>query len=171
MTKQLSDIEFENLIYKNQALIIKVCKFYCRSHEDINDLFQEITINLWKGISSFEGNSKLSTWIYRVSLNTAISKSIKNSKTRIVYTEKVPEPDGYYHDEGPYDEQQIKALYAGIDKLKPLEKAVILLYLEEKSYKEISEITGISEKNVSVKLVRIRRQLEIVVNELINKIN
>ena len=168
MVKQLSDIEFENLIYENQSLIIKVCKFYCHSQPDTDDLFQEITINLWRGLSSFKGKSKISTWIYRVSLNTAISRSMKLSRDKLIYSERLPESVVFDSEERSDNELLIRALYQAIDQLKPTEKAIILLHLEEKSYSDISEIVGISEKNVSVKLVRIRRKLERIINEILN---
>ena len=167
MTKQLSEIEFEKIIYENQSLIIKVCNIYCHSQPDKDDLFQEILINLWKGLPSFKGNSKLSTWIYRVSLNTAISKSIRRKKNKLRYMEKIPETVSFDREQETENDLKIKALYAGINQLKPIEKAIILLYLEEKSYEEIAEIIGISKKNVSVKLVRLKRKLEKIVKPLI----
>ena len=168
MIMQLSGIEFENLIYENQSLIIKVCKFYCHSQTDIDDLFQDITINLWRGLSSFKGKSKLSTWIYRVSINTAISRSMKLSRNKLIYPGKLPEKDVFDPDEKPGDEPLVKALYQAIDQLKPIEKAIILLHLEEKPYRDISEIIGISEKNVGVKLVRIRKRLESIIKDIVN---
>jgi RNA polymerase sigma-70 factor (ECF subfamily) len=168
MTKQLSDIEFENLIYENQSLIIKVCKFYCHSQADIDDLFQDITINLWKGLSSFKGDSKISTWIYIVSINTAISRSMKRGRNKVIYTERVPEKCFFDPEDSSDNAPLIMALYRAIDQLKPTEKAIILLHLEEKPYKDISEIIGISEINVSVKLVRIRKKLEKKIKELVN---
>jgi RNA polymerase sigma-70 factor, ECF subfamily len=170
MIMQLSDIEFEKLIYENQSLIIKVCKFYCHSQSDIDDLFQDITINLWRGLSSFKGRSKLSTWIYRVSINTAISRSMKLSRNKLIYSEKLPEADVADPEDRSDSEHLIKALYQAIDQLKPTEKAIILLHLEEKPYRDISEIIGISEKNVGVKLVRIRKKLETIIKDIVNSI-
>ena len=168
MAKQLSEIAFEKLIFENQSLIIKVCNIFCHTQPDKDDLFQDITINLWKGLSSFKGHSKLSTWIYRVSLNTAISSSRKARNRKLLFPDKMPETGSYPPEQDVgNDDYLIKALYAGIDQLKPVEKAIILLYLEEKSYEEIAEIIGISAKNVSVKLVRLKRKLETTVKPLI----
>ena len=155
-----SEKAFEQLIFENQAMLIKVCNIFCKSQADKDDLFQEITINLWKGLSSFKGNSKLSTWIYRVSLNTAISKTGRKKKRLVHYTENVPESTTINSNEDTVDEEQIRILYAGIEQLKPVEKALVLLYLEEHSYSEIADIMGISEKNAGVKLHRIKRKLE-----------
>ena len=163
----LSDSEFEILVYENQSLINKVCDIYCKSQIDKDDLFQEIIINIWKGLSSFQGNSKLSTWIYRVSLNTGISALRKKRNENLVYYDNIPESGSSFQEKQSDEYIKIKALYKGIDMLKPLEKAIILLYLEEKTYDEISEIIGISKKNVSVKLVRLRKKLEQTVKSLI----
>jgi len=167
MANQISEIEFERLIFENQFLIIKVCNIYCKSQADKDDLFQDITINLWKGLASFQGNSKLSTWIYRVSLNTAISRSQKSKRNPLFYTEDISETKTDKYESEEDNDYQIKALYAGIDKLKPLDKAIVLLYLEERSYDEIADIMGISTKNVSVKLVRLKRKLEKMLKPLI----
>lgn len=165
MIEGISDREFEKMIFENQGLIISVCDVYAISQADRDDLFQEITLNLWKGRDSFKGKSKLSTWIYRVSLNTAISKARKQKNSRILYTENVPELARTEDTSGT--DQQFKALYQGINRLKAVEKAIVLLYLEEKSYEEIAEIMGISRTNVSVKLVRLKRKLEKMVKTLI----
>ncbi|MCE7993304.1 MAG: sigma-70 family RNA polymerase sigma factor [Roseivirga sp.] len=159
MLQGVSDRDFERLIYENQSLIISVCNVYASTQADRDDLFQEITLNLWKGLASFKGKAKVSTWIYRVSLNTAISRVRKHKKSRVLYTEDVPEPaQSDLTDKGL--ESQFVALYRGINKLKPVERAIVLLYLEEKSYEEISEIMGITKSNVSVRLVRLKRKLE-----------
>jgi len=164
---KLSEIEFEKLVYENQSLINKVCDIYCSSHADKDDLFQEIIINIWKGLPSFQGNSKLSTWIYRVSFNTAISTVRKRRNDKLVYYDKLADSVSSIHENETDDNLKIKALYKGIDTLRPVEKAIILLYLEEKTYDEIADIIGITKKNVSVKLVRLKRKLEQTVNSLI----
>jgi len=168
MTKPMSEIAFEQLVYENQAMVIKVCNIFCKTQADKDDLFQEITINLWKGLPSFKGNSKLSTWIYRVSLNTAISKTGRRKKHLVRYTDKVPESTTANSNEDTVDEEQIRMLYTGIEQLKPVEKALILLYLEEHSYSEIADIMGISEKNAGVKLHRIKRKLEKILQPYTN---
>lgn len=160
MFTALPEAEFEKIIYEHQALIIRVCDIYCKAQADKDDLFQEIVVNLWKGLSAFKHEAKLSTWIYRVSLNTAISKYKKARKNQLVYTEDVPEVAAGDTDQEAELSLSIKVLYKGIDMLKPLEKAIILLYLEEKSYQEIADIVGLSKENISVKLVRIKKKLE-----------
>lgn len=170
MPDKISETEFGKIIYENQELILKVCNIYCHNQPDRDDLFQDITINLWKGLPSFKGDSKLSTWIYRVSLNTAISKFRKKRKIDFVDIEKVRDLKADQTEEHKSDkEKSIRALYYGIEKLKPVEKAVILLYLEDKSYEEIAEIVGISKSNVSVRLVRLKRKLEEIIKPILNE--
>jgi RNA polymerase sigma-70 factor, ECF subfamily len=168
MPDKITETEFAKVIYDNQELIIKVCNIYCRNQSDIDDLFQDITINLWKGLPSFKGNSKLSTWIYRVSINTAISKFRKKRKLTFVGLDNVQElKDASVHEHELDKENSIRALYYGIDRLNPVEKAIILLYLEDKSYDEIADIVGISKSNVSVRLVRVKRKLETIIKPLL----
>lgn len=160
MSANLPETKFETIVYEHQALIIRVCDIYCNSQPDKDDLFQEIVVNLWKGLSAFKNEAKLSTWIYRVSLNTAISKYKKAKKNQLLYTDQIPEATSGDADQETENSLRINALYKGIDKLKPVEKAIILLYLEERSYQEIADIVGLSKENISVKLVRIKKKLE-----------
>jgi len=169
MTNRISEIEFEKLVYDYQGLIHKVCNIYFSSEADKEDLFQDITINLWKGLPSFKGNSKLSTWIFRVSLNTALTKLRKSKRSRIFYSDKIYEKGSVDSDDRENTDLQTKALYFGIDKLKPLEKAIILLHLEEHPNQEIADIIGITKNNLTVKLVRIRKKLKKIIEEFISK--
>lgn len=151
------------LIYQNQGIIWNICNTFYSNTEDREDLFQEISIQLWKSYPKFENRSKFSTWLYRVALNSAIS--FKRKKRNFLEYK-----DGYHeivdHDHDTDEESKIDLLYKSIEKLSKIDKAVVLLYLEEKSYSEIAEITGFSVKNISVKLVRIRRKLDQIYNSL-----
>ncbi len=169
MLNQISDKEFEQLVFENQTMISKVCNIYFNHQAEIDELFQDIIINLWKGISSFQGKSSLSTWIYRVSINTAIAKVKKKRRSRLVFTKDIPERTENTPERNEVNHSRINALHYGINHLKPVEKAIILLYLEEKSYLEISEIIGISKSNVSVKIVRIKKKLRTIMQPLILK--
>jgi RNA polymerase sigma factor (sigma-70 family) len=150
--------EFIELVNHNRALIFKVCNLYCHDPESRKDLFQEIVLQLWKSYPGFIGKSAHSTWIYRVALNTSISnfrkESKKPGKTSInIYEFEIP-------DQSPtFEKDNSSALHLAINKLSELEKAIILLYLDEKSYDEISEIIGISNSNVGVRLNRIKTKL------------
>jgi RNA polymerase sigma-70 factor (ECF subfamily) len=154
--------KFISVIKENQNLIFKICYSYCKYPEDRQDLQQEIMIQLWNSFTKFDGRVRISTWIYRIALNTAISFYRKDC----IYKEKtvsidasiislsVFEPD-YEHDE------KITLLYKFIECLNEMDKALILLYLDDNSYKEIAEILGISETNVATKISRVRKNLKV----------
>lgn len=152
--------EFVQIISQNQGIIHKVCSIYCDSEEDRRDLFQEILAQLWKSFASFRNESKFSTWMYRVALNTAITsfKKIKRQPDKSSL-----EIDNFQLAVEEYDqetEEQIKLLYQAIANLSGIEKSIILLYLENKEYEEIAEITGITQNYVRVKMNRIRKKLK-----------
>jgi RNA polymerase sigma factor (sigma-70 family) len=153
--------EFLKLIQDYQKIIFKVCKMYRDQKEDQEDLFQEIVYQLWKSYPSFRGESKISSWIYRISLNTAMSM-FRKAKRVVDYFEEFPEK---IH---PSTESKIsenaERLFSALRKLNDSEKALISLYLEDFSYQEIAEIVGISESNVGVKLNRIKNKLKIILN-------
>ncbi|MBN2263489.1 MAG: RNA polymerase sigma factor [Prolixibacteraceae bacterium] len=151
---------FLNTITENQGIIHKVCGVYCDTAEDREDLFQEIVAQLWRSFPSFRNESKISTWMYRVSLNTAITH-FKKDKRR-------PDKDGIDHDNIQiaaieYDEAQeekIKMLHKAITQLTGIEKSIVLLFLEDKKYEEIAEIVGITQNYVRVKMNRIKLKLK-----------
>lgn len=151
---------FLNLISDNKGIIYKICNVYANSHEDRNDLKQEIILQLWKSYHSFKGKSKFSTWMYRIAFNTAVTNIRKSNRHPVIEALTVTEEDYSEKEEIDYLNEDINHLYQAISKLKDVEKAIVMLYLEEKSYKEIGEIIGISEKNVSVKLVRLKQKLK-----------
>ncbi len=156
--------EFLQIITDNQGIIHKVCSIYCDSEEDRRDLFQEILVQLWKSFPSFRNESKFSTWMYRVALNTAIT-SFKKGKRQ-------PDKSGIPYENlqlavEAYDtstEDQIKMLNKAVAKLTGIEKSIILLFLEDKKYEEIAEITGITQNYVRVKMNRIKKKLKLLMN-------
>jgi len=148
---------FVDQVYSNMGIIYKICKLYA-AEEDQEDLKQEIIYQLWRSFPSFRGKSKFQSWMYRVSLNTAML----GLRARKMKYSRFPdhEPDiQEAPDENEDQEIRIRQMYKQISKLKDLDKTIIFLHLEECSYQEISEITGISIKNVSVRLTRIREKL------------
>ncbi|WP_319591298.1 sigma-70 family RNA polymerase sigma factor [uncultured Draconibacterium sp.] len=149
--------EFSELIEKYQAIIHKVTMVYTNGPADREDLFQEICLQLWRSYPNFREEAKFSTWMYRVALNTAISNVRK--KNRDLHFEQLLDNDRM-ETETSDEKEQIQLLYRAISKLNRIDKAIILLWLEEKSYEEIASILGISKTNVSVKLVRIKHKLE-----------
>jgi RNA polymerase sigma-70 factor (ECF subfamily) len=151
--------EFTELINNHRALIFKVCNLYCSYPESRKDLFQEVILQLWKSFPGFRKASANSTWIYRVALNTAISNFRKESKKpekRPLTLLELDIPDIPGASE---KEEDRSALNQAIAKLTEIEKAVIMLYLDEKTYDEVSEIIGISNSNVGVRLNRIKNKL------------
>lgn len=149
---------FTKVIKKNEGLIFKVAILYTRSLSDREDLYQEIVFQLWKSFDSFNEQSKLSTWMYRVALNTAIY-NLKQSKRRIETTAIELETMQIADDFDKAEEERIKLLYEHVQMLNLLEKGIILLYLEGKSHEEIASIIGITTSNVGTKISRIREKL------------
>jgi RNA polymerase sigma-70 factor (ECF subfamily) len=152
--------EFIKMVSENQAIINKVCFGYTNNLEDRNDLRQEIIIQIWKAYPSFNHKSKISTWIYRIALNTAIS-NFRRKKRNIKSNELLP---AYYQipdvEENKGLEENILRLYQLINGLDDLEKAIMLLYLDYNSYSDIADIVGISETNVATKISRIKLKLK-----------
>lgn len=163
--KSTKEIEFVTLVQEHQNLIHKICRLYTNSDAEHKDLFQEITIQLWKAYPKFRGDAKFSTWMYRVGINTAISL-YRKSKSRIQsfsfddVSYKIPQSETY----DDTQDQQLKSIYAALNNLNDIDKAVIFLYLEDKNYKEISEAIGISEVNARVKMNRIKKKLKTQLN-------
>lgn len=144
-------------IQQNQNIIYKVCNLYRNSHEDQEDLFQEIVYQLWKAYPGFKGNSKISTWVYRIALNTAIA-AYRKPKLTITYPEQLPDQLQYVADYN--SSENIERLFSALRILSDAEKAVISLYLENFSYQEIAAITGLTESNVGARLNRIKNKLK-----------
>ena len=152
--------EFLQIIQKNQGIIHKVCNIYCDFEEDRNDLFQEIVTQLWKSYPSFRNDSKFTTWMYRVALNTAITTFKKDKRrpdqNRLSYVNFQMEDENYDSEL----EENIKLLHKAVSQLTGVEKSIVLLYLENKKYEEIADITGITQNYVRVKMNRIRKKLK-----------
>lgn len=158
---------FTQLIQDNKGIIYKVCNSYCNNNEDRDDLAQEIVYHVWKSFAGFNYEYKFSTWLYRIALNVAISFYRKEKKS----INKVFFSDG--HDPGLHatalweestaengNEQQLALLFQFINELKEIDRSVMLLYLDDKTYKEIAAIIGISESNVATKINRIKEKLK-----------
>ena len=155
---------FAEILEKHQGIIYKVSMLYTNNREDQEDLFQDICFQICKSYSSYREKASISTWLYRVALNTAISQVRKTKK-------KSPEEVFYeniHHANDNLDDGQgqVQQLFKAIALLNNIDKALILLWLEEKSYEDIAEILGISKPNVSVKLVRIKKKLSETINGL-----
>ena len=149
--------EFTRIVREYKDTIYMVCYMFSKDNAEVEDLYQEILINLWRSLAQFENRSSLKTWIWRISLNTCISIDRKKKRR----DKKMPlEMDIDLYNDADRDTRQIKLLHERINRLGPFDRAIILLWLENMSYEEIGAIVGISEKNVSVRLYRIKEQLK-----------
>jgi RNA polymerase sigma-70 factor (ECF subfamily) len=159
---------FARVIEDNKQRILRICRVYAPDKEDQKDLYQEIVLNIWKGLPSFRNDSKVDTWLYRICLNVCIQYSLKLRKARVnridiegitISAESVP----------PQEDEDLKRrtaqMYVCISGLKEAEKSLILLYLEDLSYQSIAEIAGITENHVAVKISRIKKKLFNCINK------
>jgi RNA polymerase sigma factor (sigma-70 family) len=160
MATENIDDKFLSLIQEHRRIIFKICNIYCKNKQDQQDLQQEIIYQLWRSYANYKPAYKFTTWMYRVALNIAISfyRKEKNSNAIIILTDKHEEIEAVHYDDET--EKNIRTLYQFIDGLKELDKALMLLYLEEKSYSEIAEILGITETNVATKISRTKEKLK-----------
>ncbi len=158
--------DFVDMINTHRGIIYKVCHMYVHDADDREDLFQEIVFQLWKSLPGFRGEAKPSTWMYRIALNTAIShfRNVTRKPGQLSLSAlEFQIPD--INERQEFDES-VKLLYDAIQQLTRIEKAIIILYLEEKSYQEISEIMGITHSNVGVKINRIKTKLEKIIKKI-----
>ena len=147
---------FAQMVKEHKNTIYMVCFMFSKDADEVNDLFQEVLINLWQGFASFEGKSKIDTWIWKVSFNTCISQERKKKRTSAI---PLSMEIDLFNDKDD-DTKQVKMLYERIHRLKPFDRAIVLLWLEGMPYDEIAAIVGISPKNVSVRLYRIKEELK-----------
>lgn len=153
--------QFAKTVREYKSTIYTVCYMFSKDDDEVNDLFQEVLINLWKGYESFGHRSDIRTWIYRVALNTCISLDRKKRRSATVRLAM----DINLFEDRDEDTRQVDLLHKRISRLQPFDRAIVLLWLEDLSYEEIGQIVGISTKNVSVRLFRIREQLKNMSND------
>ena len=150
------EIDFARIVKEHKSTIYMVCYMFSKDEDEVADLFQDILVNLWRGFPKFRGDSSPKTWIYRVSLNTCISVERKKKRKG----ETVPlDMNINLYDDTAEDMKQVRMLQDRISRLGPFDRAIVLLWLENLSYDEIGAIVGITAKNVSVRLFRIKEQL------------
>lgn len=148
--------QFTALVREHKATIYAVCYMFSKNADEVNDLFQDVLVNLWQGFSRFEQRSNVRTWFHRVTLNTCINADKKRKRRK---TEPLTMDINLYEDTDA-DTKQVQMLYERINKLGVFDRAIILLWLDSLSYDDIGAVMGLSAKNVSVRLVRIREQLK-----------
>ena len=161
---QIKEAEFKKVIAENQNRLLSICRYYTHSDEDRNDLYQEILIKIWQCLGSFKGDSSIHTWAYKVALNTSISyanKEIRRMNFTMRWDEQkvklFAESDGF---ESNIKEKQLTILSNQLDQLNVIDKAIMLLVLEDIPTKEIAEIIGITEPNVRVKIHRVKNEIK-----------
>jgi RNA polymerase sigma-70 factor (ECF subfamily) len=147
------------------AIIIKICRAYTNTQEDFEDYYQEVCLQIWRSNKNFGGQSEWSTWIYRLTLNVCLTLLKKNSKHHVTSDQL---PDVVAEDNRSFDDESLNHLYNAIKQLSEVDRAVILLYLEEKSYQEIAEIIGTNPNNIGVRVKRIKERLKKILDGKVN---
>ena len=156
------ELQFTKMVKEYRKTIYTVCYFFSKDTEEVNDLYQEILINLWKGFEKFRGESSLKTWIWRVSLNTC--NNLERKKKSSVQTIPLSIDIDLYNDDDTHS-KQIQMLYDRINRLDVFDRAIILLWLENMNYQDIADVVGISLSNVTTRLFRIKEQLKSMSNK------
>lgn len=150
--------EFERTIKENAGVLHKLCRVYTYNADEYEELFQEMLVQIWRSTEKFRGEAKLSTWIYQICINTALG-----FRSKLARSKKRFEPlDGKIFVQPALDtekDEQLQKLYSAIRELKPIDRAIVSLYLDDKSYEETAQILGISKTNVATRLMRLKKQL------------
>ncbi len=160
----MAEKDFVETIETHRGIIFKVCKMYCPLDEDCDDLYQDIVAQLWKAWGGFRGEAKISTWIYRIALNTAISGFRKQKRNPLQHSVTADNISLSYED-GRQRKEEMEMLHAAITQLSEVEKAMVMLYLDEVGYEEIADVMGITQNNVRVKMLRIREKLKKILEQ------
>ena len=160
MTDKRQRDQFLDILEKNIGIIIKIARAYSKTLHDKEDLINDITLELWKSFGRFKGDSKRSTWIYRIALNTSMNYKRKREKDRLFFLDDLKQIENLSWLIEQTDSSQSEILYQCIDELNQLNKAIILLYLDGNSHDDISDITGISKTNVGTRIGRIKEQIK-----------
>lgn len=156
MATKPSEQQFAQLVKEQKSTIYTVCYMFSKDEDEVADLFEEVLVNLWKGFQEFQGRSNPRTWVYRVSLNTCISADRKRKRRKTIPLSM----DINLFEDDDADSRQVQMLRNRIARLGPFDRAIVLLWLENMSYEEIGQLVGITTKNVSVRLFRIKEQLK-----------
>lgn len=160
MTESRQKDQFLDILENNIGIIIKIARAYSKTHHDKEDLINDITLELWKSFGRFKGGSKISTWIYRIALNTSMNYKRKKEKDRLFFLDDLKQIENQSWLIEQLDSSHSEVLYQCIDELNQLNKAIILLYLDGNSHDEISDIIGISKTNVGTRISRIKELIK-----------
>ncbi len=158
--------QFHLFLNNHIGIIRKLCRAYSNSNEDFEDYVQEVCYQLWKSLDNIRGESASSTWVYRITLNVCLTMLKKSKKLTIIPTEeKFITSEIEKNQNSNHEERQINLLYDSITKLTPIDRAIIMLYLDKKNHEDIAEIMGLSIANVGVKIFRIKKQIKKIIDE------
>ena len=149
------------------AIIVKICRAYTNTQEDFEDYYQEVCLQIWRSKKNFKGNSEWSTWIYRLSLNVCLTLLRKDKRNKQRFVSDSP-TQSETENEDSFSDELLNSLYAAIKQLSEIDRAIILLYLEERSYQEIATIIGTNANNIGVRIQRIKKRLKKILNGQIN---
>lgn len=161
----MSNEFYTTSILPYSGIIIKICRAYSNSQEDFEDYYQEVCLQIWRSRKNFKGNSEWSTWIYRLSLNVCLTLLKKDKKRNEQYFVSDAFPANLIQDYQVFLDEDLQQLYNGIKLLTEIDRAIILLYLEERPYKEIAKIIGTNTNNIGVKIKRIKERLKIILTK------
>jgi RNA polymerase sigma-70 factor, ECF subfamily len=163
----LSNDFYKTTILPFGGIIIKLCRAYTNSQEDFEDYYQEVCLQIWRSKDNFHKESEWSTWVYRISLNVCLTllKKKKNNRQHFV-SDSLPTEES--EDNYAFSDEPLNLLYAAIRKLSEIDRAIIMLYLEEKSYQEIADIIGTNPNNIGVRVKRIKMRLKKILDGKIN---
>jgi len=163
----MSEDFYKTSILPFAAVIIKICRAYTNTEEDFEDYYQEVCLQIWRSRNNFSEQAKWSTWIYRLSLNTCLTLLKKKKNGESLFASDFI-PTNIHEENQVFSDEALNELYDAIKRLSEVDRAVILLYLEEKPYKEIAEIIGTSSSNISTRVKRIKERLKRILNGKVN---
>lgn len=161
----MSNEFYTTSILPYSGIIIKICRAYSNSQEDFEDYYQEVCLQIWRSRKNFKGSSEWSTWIYRLSLNVCLTLLKKDKKRNEQCFVSDAFPVNLIQDCQVFLDEDLQQLYNGIKQLSEIDRAIILLYLEERPYKEIAKIIGTNTNNIGVKIKRIKQRLKIILTK------
>ncbi|MEQ8415466.1 MAG: sigma-70 family RNA polymerase sigma factor [Imperialibacter sp.] len=158
---------YTSMILPFSGIIIKICRAYTNTQEDFEDYYQEVCLQIWRSHANFREESQWSTWVYRVALNVCLTL-LKKRKNDPQHFASDYLPDGATEDSRAFANESLNELYAAIKQLSQVDRGVVLLYLDEKSYQEIAEITGTNANNIGVRIKRIKDRLKVILDGKVN---
>ena len=162
----MSNDFYTTSILPHAGIIIKICRAYTNAQEDFEDAYQEVCLQIWKSRTNFKDESKWSTWIYRITLNVCLTLIKKKKRKQHVF---VDVPNSHSSETNTaFADESLNLLYDAIKKLKEIDRMVVLMYLEEKPYKEIAQVVGATPNNIAVRITRIKKQLKKILDGKIN---